>query len=679
MTTKNLFDKGKSYKVLSSIEASDIVKDAESTSNIEQTIIDRNRFIPNVDFSSASNFVRYGSAEKYYTSAFQRIMYEYPYDGSSKEKQEFVNNSSYLDLYLLDNAYPKTTGYITLSKTWGTRLSTANGYGLPSVQEYISFFGTLNTASSGMVGKPLSETFDYSNRYETDVYERAGVDDLGRVGSRTANLLFDTTRGMTVEFWLKKNSFITSLTEKEVIFDLWNGQTSGSTSYGRYTIFLSGSSATGSDVIKTTIGSGTLTASNFVSDYPLWSNSAQVTSASVADNTWHHYAFTLKSDSTNTYIKNYIDGILANTATIPVSIGEVTGSLRATIGSLITSPSGSAAAAGAGKLSGSLDEFRFWKTERTHEQIAKNYFSHVDGGTNTDISNTELGVYYKFNEGITGDSTLDSVILDYSGRATNARWIGYPGSGSRNTGSAMVESGVADIETPDPIIYIENPLVSSKKAELVESGSTYDQQNNTSIYYTMPTWIIEEDQKQGELANLTQIVGSYFDTLHAQIEQLPRLKDASYVSASYKPLPFSNRLLENMGLFAPEIFVDASLLEQIKNQSEKEIYQNTLSDIKNMIYQNIYNNLVYIYKSKGTEKSFRNLVRCYGVDEELIKINLYGNNVTYKMRENFNSTVVKKKYIDFNHPDRFGATVTHQTSSTNVNTFGITYVTGSYT
>ena len=49
------------------------------------------------------------------------------------------------------------------------------------------------------------------------------------------------------------------------------------------------------------------------------------------------------------------------------------------------------------------------------------------------------------------------------------------------------------------------------------------------------------------------------------------------------------------------------------------------------------------------------------------------------MRENFNSTVVKKKYIDFNHPDRFGATVTHQTSSTNVNTFGITYVTGSYT
>lgn len=676
MSTKNLFDKGKTYKVLSPIDSSKVYKEAESLENIEQKVIERDRFIPNIDFSDPTNFVRYGSAEKYYLSAFDRITTEYPYDGSSKEKQEFINNSSYLDLYIFDNVYPKTTGYITLSSNgWGTKVSMTDGYGLPTTQEYISFFGNMNTASEGMSGKTIQETFDYSNKYETDVYSFAGVDAAGRSGTRTSNLLFDATKGITVEFWMKKDAFNTSLTEKEVIFDLWNGEASSSLSYGRYTVFISGSSTSG-DVVKTAIASGTTAG---IINYSYGSDGVtSVTAASVADSTWHHYAFTVRADNTNIYLNNYIDGKLANSITTPTPIGNITGSLKATIGSLITSPSGSSASAGAAKLSASLDEFRYWKVERTHEEIAKNYFHHVDGGTNTDVANTELGIYYKFNEGITGTSSIDSVVLDYSGRVTNGSWIGYPGSSARNTGSAMVLAGVIDSEIADPIVYSENSNVSAKRTDLAESGSAYDFSNNSSIYYTMPTWIVEEDQEKGELLNLTQIIASYFDTLHSQIEQIPRLKDISYVSSSYKPLPFSNRLLENTGLFAPEIFVDASLTEQIKNHGEEEMYENTLSNLKNMIYQNIYNNLVYIYKSKGTEKSFRNLVRCYGIDDELIKINLYGNNVSYKLRENFNSTVVKKKYIDFNSPNRFSATVTHQTSSTNANTTNITYVTGSY-
>ena len=81
----------------------------------------------------------------------------------------------------------------------------------------------------------------------------------------------------------------------------------------------------------------------------------------------------------------------------------------------------------------------------------------------------------------------------------------------------------------------------------------------------------------------------------------------------------------------PEIFVDSDIVSKIMSKDKDRIYEEELSDIKNLIYQNIYNNLTYIYKSKGTEKSFRNLIRCYGVDDELIKINMYGDNVTYKL------------------------------------------------
>jgi hypothetical protein len=133
--------------------------------------------------------------------------------------------------------------------------------------------------------------------------------------------------------------------------------------------------------------------------------------------------------------------------------------------------------------------------------------------------------------------------------------------------------------------------------------------------------------------------------------------------------------LQSHGFVAPEIFADANVLSQILTRDEDQKFELDLYDIKNTIYQNIYNNLTNIYKSKGTEKSFRNLIRCFGVDEELIRINVYGNNSEYELRDNFRADSVKKKYADFNDPDRFAATVYQQTSSANPNS--VSYIEGS--
>ena len=673
MSTKNLFDKGKSYKTLSSVDPATLGLDAESYRNIQAQSVDKDRFIPNVDFSSASNFVVYGSAKKYYESAFDRIRDEFPYDGSSAEKQEFFNSSSYLDLYIYDQEYPKSTGYAIFSADgWGTTVSKTDGWGISADLEYIEFYGGPHTASNGMENKTIHSEFSASNIYDTDIYDTQGVLPLGKQGSRGSNLELDTSKGFSIEFWMKKDEFITSLTERETIFDLWNGELSSSDSYGRITVHLSGATG-GEGPLRINIMSGTTGFQNINvlnGDY---------TTGSVADGNWHHYGITFVSGSDSVTLNAYIDGQRVNTSINSLNLQPITGALRARIGGLTTAPSGNAFhgtdLAGAGKLSASLDEFRYWKVERTHEEISKNYFRHVDGGTNTDISNTELGVYFKFNEGITTNTTTDSTVLDYSGRITNGTWVGYPSSNARNTGSVIVSASAADREVEDPIIHSNHPDVTSKRSALSLSGSAYDYQNNSSIYYTMPSWIIEQEEEEGgELLNLTQIIGSYFDTLHSQISEVPKLKNISYASSSHRPYPFSGRLLESNGLFAPEIFVDATVLEQFKDQSETELYEKDITEVKNLIYQNIYNNLVYIYKSKGTEKSFRNIIRCYGVDDELIKINLYGNNVTHKLRDNFRSSITKRRFADFNHPDRFEATVTHQTSSANANTLDVTYI-----
>ncbi len=87
---------------------------------------------------------------------------------------------------------------------------------------------------------------------------------------------------------------------------------------------------------------------------------------------------------------------------------------------------------GAGNLSGSLDEFRFWKIARNGKQIGRNWFTQVAGGTNTDVANTDLGFYFKFNEGITGDSNKRQTILDYSGRVSNGTYNNYSSTSRSN-------------------------------------------------------------------------------------------------------------------------------------------------------------------------------------------------------------------------------------------------------
>ena len=89
--------------------------DVESKDFVLTRIERDETFLPFIDFSSASNFAKFGSAEEYYKNSIERIYNEYPYDGSEKEKLIFELSSSYLDKYIFDEKYPKTNGYINFT------------------------------------------------------------------------------------------------------------------------------------------------------------------------------------------------------------------------------------------------------------------------------------------------------------------------------------------------------------------------------------------------------------------------------------------------------------------------------------------------------------------------------------------------------------------------------------
>ena len=669
----------------------------ESAGNVNEQRKKLERFIPLVDFSDPNNFVSYGSAEAYYKDAISRIYNQYPYDGTAREKQEFLNNSTYVDLYLFENSYPRTTGYAVFSADgWGTSTVTET-WGLPSALEYISVKGGPHTSSGGIpvgsldkaFGEPTNRTSPNANIYQTDLYATGGIDSLDRVGSRESNLKFDLSSGVSTEFWIRKSAWSTDLTEKEVVFDLWNGTGTGSTDssynpksgYGRLLIYLTGSRndyGTVNDVFRVHLASGS-------SVWDMSFGGSTITTSSLV-NTWKHIGFTFSTSSTDERLetKFYLDGNLLETQTNTslTSFGEVTGSLIAHIGALQTTPSGNAyfnaSMVGAGKLAGSLDEFRYWKAKRTDRDIYRNWWTQVNGGTNTEEANTELGLYFKFNEGITGTSSVDSVVLDYSGRISNGSWTGY-GTNSRNTGSAIVSASAATSEYEDPIIYSHHDDVLSLYSELEATGSLYDRENVSSIKDSLPSWIGEDEvyNGSGHLDNITQIIGSYFDTINLQIQGLTDFKESTYQTSSYmKTTPFSDRLLSSNGLLAPEIFVEADILERFSRRNEEEEYAADIDEIKNQIYQNIYNNLVFIYKSKGTEKSFRNLIHCYGLGDEVVKFNAYGNNTTFKLNDTHYNTTIRKNYADFNHPNRFEGTVYQNSSSTSVEDDSVTFISG---
>ena len=230
-----------------------------------------------------------------------------------------------------------------------------------------------------------------------------------------------------------KNSFDITKTNKEVVLDLWNGNASSSSDYGRFTLALSGTTS-GEDTFVVTLQSGT------VGFYEQAIGTATVTTSSLAN--WHHYALSFVSQSSGVASRLYVDGTLNESKSLGSSgINEIGGKINGYIGALQTSPSGSSATQFSGKLSASLDDFRFWKKRRTSQQIYNNWYSHVPGGTNTEDNNVNLGVYYKFNEGIL-NSAKDSVVLDYSGRLSNGSWTGYT-IGARLTSSAFVESDLS--------------------------------------------------------------------------------------------------------------------------------------------------------------------------------------------------------------------------------------------
>ncbi|MBP02956.1 MAG: hypothetical protein CMM25_09120, partial [Rhodospirillaceae bacterium] len=594
------------------------------------------RIIPNIDTREPDTFAFYGSAEKYYENSFSYIHNSYPYDGSGLEKIQWSLSASVIDLAILQHEYPKESGSVNFSPSgWGSVSATSGIYSLSNNPEYVKFSG----------GPYVGSVIDSST-------------------GRESSLKIDPASGNTVEFWLKKNSFVSSLTKTEVIFDSHTIDFSeGQSGYGRFLLEMSASGDGGSPFYLTYM-SGTVGLDRV-------RLGESITNASVADGSWHHYAFAVQHTGSNLISDVYVDGKYnSSLMTVTASIGSVSNYFNGTIGALATSKD-SNGGIGYGKLSGSIDEFRFWKTSRTADQIGNYYDFPVNGATDKEQINSILGIYYKFNEGIVSEANTDKVVLDYSGRLNNGEFIGY-GSSSRSLTSAIDSSTVTDqVELGDPIMNPNSEKVKSALLTLTNIASSYDEYNNSSLFKTVPQWAYEpkagSNNFESDFSILLQAIASKFDSIKLLIDGLPKIgfktySDFSFAKGSvdYKPgfysllgcerdLSYSFNQIGTKEAFSYQnLLARGTDLEEfpIVNKTDLGEYFNNVrlgvtdpstdlgfsmpagsaEAIKSKILNSIYCNLQEIYETKGTEASFRNVIRCFGTDEKLIAPNIYINN-----------------------------------------------------
>ena len=241
--------------ILTNVNPEELTDEIESVEYMEEYFNKKDRFVPPIDFSNPRNFARFGSAEKYYVDAIERVYKTYPYDGSLKERIQWELSSSYFDLFVFEHIYPRSNGYVTIaSEGWSdlnaTFSSSLAEYGEPTTKEYIFAKGGPRSTQRTSAKSIVDTSGDYKSGY-------ANVWDPAK--NRECNLKIGGIDGNTVEFWMKKSEFVNSLTGREVIFDAFTSNFDyTSANYGRLTIEMTGSTlTTGTTPFRITYMSGT--------------------------------------------------------------------------------------------------------------------------------------------------------------------------------------------------------------------------------------------------------------------------------------------------------------------------------------------------------------------------------------------------------------------------------------
>lgn len=555
----------------------------------------------NIDWSDFANHTFFNSAQVKTNVAFDKIVNEYPYDGTKKELELFFDGLTGFEKYVYDQL-PKNKGYLYFSGS---------------------------TASASDTGTMVT------------VKDLAGAQFPDLSKNNTGQTALDPgASSMTVEMWLNIPSQSLGELKQTIISKV-------SASHGYAVVLETVSSSLSQANISMMVVSGGIEDKVTVPvTYNSWSQVAWVWNRTPGINT--NYAYVDKVLTASSSMPTEFGTINTNGADLYIGSGSALGTFTQDT-----------------TFSGSIDELRLWHGTRSEEQRKEFYqkpvfaddnlkayfkFNEPAGISSTlvlDYSNNSLhgklntrgitlGVREVSTGSIAGTTPMTYEVLELCP-------VLFPNeTNSLALRSELLTSGSNfDQKNPNLITRLVPPHYFTEGR--FKDGLTTDE----GTIVDTPTG--GEDPRESNLGS-TQVLLSllytwakFFDEMKLYIQAFSTLNTVAYNEADTVPSDFLSVFARNEGLDLPPLFVGTSIPQYIEGQNlDNNISQNALGlqSIQNQLWRRILINWQDIIKSKGTIHSIKAFIRSIGIDPDN----------TFRVREHGGPT---RKALTFAREKRF--------------------------
>ena len=321
-------------------------------------------------------------------------------------------------------------------------------------------------------------------------------------------------------------------------------------------------------------------------------------------------------------------------------------------------------------FSGTLDELRVFHSVR---DVKKQTLYALKGI----YPSEDLKLYYRFNEpsgslSINNDGDIDSIVLDSSGNSlhSNVNNFDY----RLRVNSKEDEKNVLTEENRDfqVVLFPAYQDVLDLNENLLVSASSYDRENPNIILRLIPQHYLLEGASQdgfeeiegnggdpygGEgipgqgkrgsvqiILSFLYIWSKFFDEMKTYIDAFATMRSVDYATDNTVPDNFLEDLVRSYGFYLPKFFNNATVEQFAEGENVVGQYNSDtpLKKIQTAILRRVLVNMPDIVRSKGTQHSIKSFLRSVGIDpENSLKIREYGGSTTKQI------TSSREKRLEF--------------------------------
>ena len=601
-----------------------------------------------VDWSDFSKHVFFNSAEAKVNLAFDEIINGYPFDGTSKEKREFMSTIGGYTKWVLD------------------QLDTNRGY--------------FNLASNGA-------SFDPNSTKYAQVIDHTGylAPDLADIQGDAKASRFMNKNGSTHEFWvyIPEANKITSTTEYAVIYqkagdpDPITKETKQAITIWHQDSYQNPETLLWEYDVHFMIGSG---------DFKSITHSI----SGLEHDRWYHVAFVYER-ALSEKVLSYVNGrYISNTTVNQAELDDITtyrGLIR--IGWSDTRQVGYANSQMKGTTNtpvpfrGLLDELRVWLGPRTPAQLLRYFERNVDNQEN-------LLICYRFNEPTSSTHSYGArvILLDYSGNSLHNEIKNYSSVvRDKFTDSSGTEIGIPvalEASSDNKILFPDWPPNQSFNQELLVEGNHYDRNNPNIItnlvprhYFEEATYFegVEKDWEEPEsyatnsgaphpipghgemparlvMMSFLLVWANFFDDIKLYLDHFSLINKVSYDNYEQIPPQLITFLSDYYGISLPDPYTNETP-DRYQGGENVDITSGNHTPLKKTIdamWRRVLINLPFLLRSRGTIQGIRALFNTLGIESDgIFKLREFGGNLSSKITSSRRKRKKRIKSLDFKH------------------------------